>query len=140
MGDKHIESLSKCARYYWRDPERARMQAAVSYYRDRRAKGHNEPPKLSSKLTKYCEKHGLNVVAVIDGTQNLPGVDCGVDPALVKLQSLAEYYKQIYETYQKQPWVPEENSSLRLWCDQHNVDVMDIVVGKISLLQIANTQ
>lgn len=135
---KDGEIQSKGARYYWKDPERSKMQSAVTYYRTRRAKGHNDPPSPDSKLAKYCTKHGLDVMAVIDGTQTLPNIRQELqDPKLIKLQSLADCFRQTYEAYQRKPWIPEETHLLRIWCDEHGVDVMDVITGKITIIQIA---
>lgn len=59
------------AHRYAENKELVRLRTAVSYYRRKKAKGEEWKPKEFTKLSIWCQEHGLDVIAVIEGTQAL---------------------------------------------------------------------
>lgn len=75
------ETKSFNQRDYWRDYSRCRYETktdrikirnAITYYRKKRKDGEDWIPKPSTKLHIWCQLHGLDTVALIEGTQKLP--------------------------------------------------------------------
>jgi len=65
---------------YWRDyskrryeknADRISLQAAIRYYKKKKEQGLDWIPRPRSKLYIYCQQYGLNIEAIVEGTQQL---------------------------------------------------------------------
>jgi len=118
-------------------PEHHKLRRYVTYYCKLRAEGKAWMPKPTSKLAVYCKKHNLNVVEVISGTKQIT-VSAHGEPEFVsehdQIEGLITFYQHKREEVLKNPpWLPPEDSKLRRWCQQHNIDVTQLIEGNIEL-------
>jgi hypothetical protein len=60
------------AKRYALNGETIRMQGWIKYYNRKRRQGADWRPRETSKLSQHCRQRGLDPLAVIEGTQQLP--------------------------------------------------------------------
>jgi len=74
------ESSTTSRSAYWREYSRKRykerpeisLQAAIRYYRKKKAQGLEWEPKSCTKLYIWCQQNNLDAKEVVEGTQQLP--------------------------------------------------------------------
>lgn len=118
-------------------PQQHKLRRYILYYKRLRDEGKPWMPKPTSKLAIYCNKHGLDIVKVIDGEQKLDISVCE-EPEFVseytQITQLINFYRQKKEEILAQrPWLPTEGSKLSIWCKKHGVDIDELVDGSVVL-------
>lgn len=118
-------------------PQRDKLRKYIDYYRQLREEGKPWIPKQNSKLSIYCEAHGLDPIAVIDDRESLLATAPSRAVETNEIQFVKEHL-QFFQARHKAilenpPWIPKEGHKFRVWCEKHGIDVQQLVEGKIRL-------
>jgi len=118
-------------------PQRDKLRKYVAYYRKLREEGKVWVPKQNSKLAMYCAAYGLDPITVINDRDCLLATAPDRQMEMGEIQFVKEQL-YLYQTRHKAilenpPWIPTKGNKFRVWCEQHGIDVVQLVEGTIKL-------
>lgn len=126
------------------DVELKRMRSLLSYFRKQRKEGKEWIPKANSQLRIYCDMYGLNVVAVIEGKQEL--IPCNI----IATKELSEEQKKLQLALdhcrskkkiilENPPWIPSKEHDLTKWCETNGIDVTEFIDGDRNIYDVVTS-
>lgn len=126
------------------DLEIKRLREAIYYYRKQRDNGKTWIPKSNSTLYVYCLAHGVDPVAVIEGTIPLPRItetpkqlnqqlDQQKQRFQVELMHLRNKKKLIFES---KPWLPMKGGEFDTWCKENGIDVEELIDSDKNIFEV----